>query len=359
MVDLGRDMSDALRASWDAGQSFESGGVIQSVWLQPLFASGTTAASSLLAGNVFLATADPGTLITIGAGKGSAVIGAGGKIIQHAPFVSASSAILPVVAPLMLFTTVSSVITGTRLDRIQSGLGTLSQVLARVRQFLETEAYARFQNATKHLDEIRSQFEHSQRFTEGMKSELAHVRRDLGLLRHQYGHLAHREIGSEEDARAAVWDINLFFLSTVMDIRADILRLYLTLQDDPTYAGRRQARLVRRVEQCTNTFRTLLDKDPIARFHEALSQSSEGASLDLRRHLKTWFGRERAGIRNVEAILETFEETREPIESWISAVDSGTGSDSEASIVVYRDQDGERALHARYTRDLRLQQVGV
>ena len=118
VVDLGRDISDALRVSWDAGHPFESGGVIQSVWLQPLFSTGTTAASSLLAGNVFLATADPSTLITIGAGKGSAVIGVGGKIINHAPFVSASSALLPVVAPLMLFTTVSSLVTGARLDRI-------------------------------------------------------------------------------------------------------------------------------------------------------------------------------------------------------------------------------------------------
>ena len=54
VVDLGRDISDALRVSWDAGHPFESGGVIQSVWLQPLFATATTAASSLLAGNVFL-----------------------------------------------------------------------------------------------------------------------------------------------------------------------------------------------------------------------------------------------------------------------------------------------------------------
>ena len=37
VVDLGRDISDALRPSWDAGHAFESGGLIQSLWLQPLF----------------------------------------------------------------------------------------------------------------------------------------------------------------------------------------------------------------------------------------------------------------------------------------------------------------------------------
>ena len=134
----------------------------------------------------------------------------------------------------------------------------------------------------------------------------------------------------------------------------------LHLQDDPTYAGRRHAKLVRKVEQCTNTFRALLAKDPIARFHETLSQSSEGALLDPRRHFKRWFRRERSTrIGRVEEILETFNEVREPIERWVTAVDSGTGSDCDASIVVYRDLEGGRALHARYTRDLRLQQVGV
>ena len=72
----------------------------------------------------------------------------------------------------MLFMTVSSMITGARLDRMQRTLGALSEVLERVHHLMEAEAYATFQSATKHLDEIRSQFEHSQRFTDGMKSEL-------------------------------------------------------------------------------------------------------------------------------------------------------------------------------------------
>ena len=262
VIDLGRDVSDALRASWDAGCRLESGGVIESAWLQPLFGTGSAAASSLLAGNVFLATANPATLMTIGTGVGSAVMGPSG-IVAQAPFVAAGSALLPVVAPVMLFMTVSAIITGARLDRMQKTLGALSEVLDRLRHLGETDAYATFQSATKHLDDVWSQFEHSRRFTDGMKAELVQARRDLNRLHHQYGHLANREIHSETDARAAVSDINLFFLSSVMDIRADVLRLYLTLQDNPGYAGQRQAELGSKVEQCNNTFTALLEKDPI------------------------------------------------------------------------------------------------
>ena len=40
--------------------------MIDSAWLQPLLGAGSTAASSLFADNVFLATVNPQTLMTIG-----------------------------------------------------------------------------------------------------------------------------------------------------------------------------------------------------------------------------------------------------------------------------------------------------
>ena len=87
---------------------------------------GSTAASSLMAGNVFLATANPATLMTIGSGVGSAVMGSTG-IVAQAPFIAAGSALMPVVTPVVLFTTVSSVVMCARLDRAQRTLGRLRQ----------------------------------------------------------------------------------------------------------------------------------------------------------------------------------------------------------------------------------------
>ena len=359
VVDLGGELSAALRASWDDGRPFESGGVIDSVWLQPLFAAGSTAASSLAAGNVFFVTANPETLMVIRGGLSSAIIGEGGRIIGHAPFMAASSAILPVVAPVMLFMTVSSLITGARLDRMQRALGTLSEVLARVRQVMETETYAKFQTATKQLGEVWSQFEHSQRFTDGMKAELVQARRDISRLHHQFGHLTSRKIGSEEDAKTAASDINLFFLSSLMDIRADVLRLFLTLQDDPEYTGQRQAALRAKFEQTNRRLKALLEEDPIRRFHHELRREMD-EGLYPRRLLRRWLGREqRAKIRTVETIREDFRPIRERIESWTSASDSANDAAYEQSIVVHRSLDGERALHAHHTQGLRLQREGA
>ena len=247
MIDLGREVSETVRASWPVARPFQSGGAIDSGWLLPFIGAGSTAASSLFAGNVFLATANPATLMTIGAGVGSAVMGPTG-IIAQAPFVAASSALMPVVAPVMLFMTVSSAMIGARLDRVQRALGALSEGLERVRHLMEAEDYARLESAAEQLDEIGSQFEHGQRFTEGMKIALMLAKRDVNRLRRKFGHLVMREVRSERDAGLAVADINLFALSSLTDLRADALRLQLTLQDDPHFAVRRETVLRKKVE---------------------------------------------------------------------------------------------------------------
>ena len=231
----------------------------------------TIARQGEIPGNVFVATVNRATLMTIGAGVGSAVMGPTG-IIAQAPFVAASTALMPVVAPVMLFMTVSSAMTGARLDRVQRALGALSEGLERVRHLMEAEDYARLESAAEQLDEIGAQFVHGQRFTEGMKIALMLAKRDVNRLRRKFGHLAMREIRSEQDARLAVSDINLFVLSTLTDLRADALRLQLTLQDDPHYAERREAVLRKKVEQCADTFRELLDRNPVGSYRDQLQQ---------------------------------------------------------------------------------------
>ena len=371
LVDLGREASEALRASWPAGHPFPSAGVIDSTWLQPLLGVGSTAASSLLAGNVFLATANPQTLMTIGTGVGSAVMGSTG-IVAQAPFVAASTALIPVVAPVMLFMIVGSVTTGARLDRVQQALGALSENLVRVRYLLEAGDDARIESASEQLDEIGAQFQHGQRFTEGMKIELVSARRDVTWLRRKFGHLAIREIRSEDDARVAVSDINLFVLSSLTDLRADALRLHLTLQDDPHYAERRQAVLRRKVELCANSFKTLLAHDPLMAFRNQLQQDLDelgrfeflpwGLTDTAAQVIRTLGGGRslKQQIRTTDTILdEDLAPVRSRMQRWVSELEASAVAAREESIVFYRERNGRRALRAYHTRDLRLQQAAA
>ncbi len=213
LVDLGRDASDALRATWSAGQPFESGGVVDGACLLPMLGAGSMAASSLAAGNVFLATVNPATLMTIGSGVGSAVMGPTG-IVSQAPFIAASGALMPVVAPMMLFATVSSVMMCSRLDRAQRTLGRLAVAVERVRRLMEAEDYARFETAAERIDEIQSEFEYARRFASDVPDRLSRVERDVSLLRSKYGLLMTDAVTSEEDATSAVRDLNRFFMAS-------------------------------------------------------------------------------------------------------------------------------------------------
>ena len=355
LVDLGSDASDALRASWSTARPFQSGGVIESAWLLPLLGAGSTTASSLLAGNVFLATANPATLMTIGSGLGSAVMGAGG-IVAQAPFVAASTALMPVVAPVMLFTTVSSVVMGARLDRVQRSLGRLYDAVESVRGLLDADDHARFETAAEQLEKIQSEFEDQQRFPEDADIKLALVKNEVKQLRQKYGRLLTGNIDSEDSARSAVSDLNRFFLASLHDIQADLLRLYLALQSDPEFVELRQARLRQKIERYGEDFRQILSDDRLGAFHRKLKE-------DLAKSKWRWLpggwriplgGGLAATTRNVRAIRKDFHSIRARIKRWIDAFESSAGPSHEHSVVIYREPAGERTLRAVHTRDIRL-----
>jgi len=358
LVDLGSEASKALQASWSTDHPSRSGRAIDSTWLLPTLGAGSTAASSLMAGNVFLATANPATLMTIGSGVGSAVMGPTG-IISQAPFIAASSALMPVVAPVMLFTTVSSVMMCSRLDRAQKTLSRLSEVVERVRALLDAEDYARFETAAEGIDEIRSEFEHARRFASDVPGRLAKIDHDVGLLRSKYGILMTGAVDSEEGARAAVADLNRFFLACLYDIQIDVLQLHLALQNDPDVVEFRLSRIREKLERYGGDFRQVLDDDRVGAYHRelkgGLAKSRPGRLL---RGLRLPFGGEPAGkVRRVRAIRRDFDDGRRRVERWVEALDAATDESRREAVVFYREARGERALRAYRTGELRVEEV--
>ena len=363
LVDLGSSASDALRAAWrETGKHpHESGGVVESAWLLPTLGGASMASSSLLAGNVFLATANPATLMTIGTGVGSAVMGPAG-IVAQAPFVAASTAMMQVVAPLMLFATVSAVVTGARLDRVQRSLGRLSDAVDRVQRVLGARDYARFESAASVLDGLGSEFAQFRRFGTGDAATLALARQSTKELRAQFGQLAEGPVTSENDARHAVADLNRSFLATILDLRADVFRVYLALQEDPDRVEHRQSRLGQEIERCAGHFRRILDDDRVGAFHRRFREEHLGSRwkwLDrlppvVRRRLE---GKVDSALERVEAIRQDDNAVRARISDWVKAFEVAVDEAREHSIVVYREPDGERALRAVRTRAVRLEKA--
>ena len=356
LVDLGRDASIALRASWPTDQPFQSGGVVESTWLLPMLGAGSTAASSLMAGNVFLATANPATLMTIGSGVGSAVMGSTG-IVAQAPFIAASSALMPVVAPVMLFTTVSSVMMCARLDRAQRTLGRLYEVVERVRRLLDAEDYARFETAAERIDEIRSEFEHCRRFASDVPDKLARIDHDVGVLRSKYGLLTAEAVDSEDAAQAAVSDLNRFFLASLYDVQTDVLQLYLAIQNDPDVVEFRQSRLREKIERYGGDFRQVLEDDWLGAYHRELKEALSKSGWRLPRRLG--FGAPKARLRKVRAIRKDFNACQARIHRWVEASGTITEESRRRGVVFFREAHGERALRAYHTGEVRVEGVAA
>lgn len=358
LVDLGQEASAALRGLWSVDQPFQSGGVVDSTWVLPTLGAGSTAASSLLAGNVFLATANPATLMTIGSGVGSAVVGPTG-IIAQAPFVAASSALMPVVAPIMLFTTISSVMLCARLDRAQQTLGQLAEVVERIRALLDAEDYARFETAAEYIDEIRSEFEHARRFASDVPDRLSRVDHEVGVLRSKYGLLMTGAVNSEDSARMAVSDLNRFFLASLYDTQIDVLQLHLALQNDPDVVEFRLSRLRGKLERYGGDFRQVLEDDRVGEYHRELKGGLAKSRFGrLRRGLRLPFGGEPAArVRRVRAIRKDFDAGQRRVQQWVESLEAATDESRRESVLFYREADGERALRAYHTDEVRVEGV--
>lgn len=363
LVDLGQDISDALRASWaNPDRPFQSGGIMDSAWLPGLLGVGGTAADSvrscLSKGQLFVATANVDDLVRSKAGGYLATMrdATTGRFTQSAPFVPATAgqSVLASIDPTMLSVAVSSAVIVARLNRMEKELGKLSAMVERMRQLLEAEDYARFETAAEQINEIQSEFEHHGRFASDVNSRLSLVDRDVNLLRHKYGRLATRDIRSPEDAQSVVVDLNRFYLSSLHDVRIDVLQLCLALQDDSAHVAHRQTQLLAKVERYREDFKKIVYDDRVGAFHRRLkgdlAKSRWNYVPGLARGLK-------AKVRNFRKIRKDFHSARARIERWIDAFDSTTDESRAQSIVIYQELEGERALRAYYTSDLQLQRV--
>ena len=360
IVDLGTDVSTKLRLLMDEniltrGEPFQSGGMLGSACL-PLLGVGSTVSSSLFAGNIFLATANPATLMQIGAGAGSAVMGPGG-IVAQAPFIAAGGAMIPVVAPVMFFMTVSSMMMSVRFDQIQASLNQLATAVEQLLMREVAEDYGILLSAMARLRDIGGEFDECRRFTEEMKIRLALVERDVNVLHHKYNVLSTRPVDSVPGAALAVPDMHLFTISSLADLQVDRLRLKLALQDNPNDVSRSFSMLNSKVDRHETSFRALLDKDSVQGYQEQLKESVDGMSWWKRNVFATGERRQKEkDITSTGAIrADSLDNLRLNIAHWSQDL-AGRDAGQEQSVVYYRENAGKGNVKAYYTRDLQLEQ---
>ena len=60
-------------------------------------------------------------------------------------------------------------------------------------------------------------------------------------------------------------------------------------------------------------------------------------------------------VRSVRRIRKDFDAGRRRVERWVEALEAATDESRQECVVFYREADGERALRAYHTRDIRLE----
>ena len=360
VVDLGSVISHDVRAliqrnTLTHGEPFRSGGVLGTSCL-PILGAGSAAASSLFAGNVFLATANPATLMALNGGVTSAVMGSTG-IVAQAPFIAASTAIMPVVLPLMFFMTVSSMMMSVRFGRLETSLNRLAQMIEDVLKRDVAGDYGEVLGALTRLQDVSAEFDESRRFTDEMKIRLALVERDLSAVHYKYDLLTTKSVTSEVGAKLAPTDQHLYALSGIASIYVDRQRLRLALQDNPDDVARSVRALNQKVDQTRTGFAKLLEDNPLVQYERELKKSLDDmgwwAKNVLRRNEKDELESTSASVLGVRA--DDLTPVLSSMRSWSDSLGELDDAGLAQSVVYFRDTDGKGKLKAYYTSDLRLE----
>ena len=370
VVDLGSEVSRDVRSLigrnvQDHGKPFRSGGTLSAACL-PLAGAGSVVASSLAAGNVFLATANPATLMSIGSGVGSAVMGSGG-IVAQAPFIAASNAILPVIAPVAIFMTLSSTMMSVQFRRLQTSLDSLTVAIHYLLERAVNDDYAQVLSAIARLQEIARECEASQQFTDDAKIRLALVERDLSVARYRHA-LAIDEPAPGQDAgprdgsselrmHAMPAQKYLYALSSVAGIHVEGVRLRLAVLENAEGLVRRVEALDERVRAFISDADNLLREDEVERYREDLLNSRDEMSWLQRNFLQREIAKALlVKAERAEAIRENeMAQVRDAIVNWSESMAARNDRARQQSIVYYRDDNGEGEPLAYYTDEVRLE----
>lgn len=315
-------------------------------------AAGGTGLSAATAGTLFMATADPSTLMQLGAGVGAAVMGPSGITAQAAFLPVASS--LPVVAPLLAVHALSTAVTMRQFDLMDRKIDEVRATLDRLLARYEAEMTAQLITASSVIDEVQHQYESAGGFSQDMLVRLALAERDLRIAAQRARVLADsydiEHIQDADAAKRANHDIQAAIFTTFVELRAAYLRVGVDIQENPGTVATSRSRLAQTLSESLSLWDKLLGRatqleERIGRQETALKDrnllqklaSSEKKELEsLQEALRETQKAERAIIDGLGPLKHDIASTLEQLES--------SDQKKQGTLVYWQDDDGEHAF---------------
>ncbi len=361
------------REQWAKSGSLVSNGgkVAPSTILSVVGAAGGSAGlSTAMSGQLFIATANPATLMAIKGGVGSAVVGAGGSIVGQAPFIAASSAIVPVVAPLIVFQAISTFMVMKQFALVRKDLARIERALERVLHRTEATFASELVAISQRLESLEEQFSDERQFSTDMIVRLALAEERVTALCERYKLLnGSQDISadaSEADLDFKVHDSRLAVIASSMGLRIGYLRLALSLQESPARTAHLMGAFVALCDQHDDLLKTIKEEGEMTEaMVEKLDKVVEGMGW-YQRNMPNWLlgsRSDRVESEKASGKLQQHRERQLEVENQEipAATDLGMqarnaikGSD-DLALVYWKDEFGE---HSYYVEGLPYEVVG-
>lgn len=326
-------------------------------------AAAATGLSAAFSSTLFMATANPATLMTIGNGVGSAVMGAGG-IVAHAPFIAVASS-LPVAAPILAVQALSTAVIMQEFKKVDRKLDTIKHTLDEAVARIEATHAGEFLSASRIVDDVYRQYGLDGAFSNDMLIRLALAERDVKALAARFQQLVDsREATNFEDLREvqqANYDAHSAMLGSFVELRIAYLRVCVDMQENPKSVASSTELLKASIDDRLEFWERLLErsrklKDGIRGIETKLQDMNwaqrnfpaflggEGASAErklanLNAAYTSTMESELEIMREFHALIESAKTTRAALDS------STTTADGESPTLVYwRDESGDHSF---------------
>lgn len=355
----GSYMEDAKAVSPQGAQSIAVAGA----------AGGATALSGAFSSSLFIATADPSTLMQIGNGYGAAVMGAKG-ITSHAPFIPVASS-LPVVAPILAIHALSSAMMMQQFRQVDQKLKSIKSSLDRVLARIEATHAGQLLSSSNIVDELYHQYELEGVFSHDMLTRLALAERDVSALATRFRHLVEGQVVTDvdepEDVQRANYDAHSAMLASFANLRIAYLRVCVDMQENPKSVNVALKRLKAQLQGSTTFWEQLLHRSQVIKekiseletqlqdrnwAERNLPKVTGGKSSSQEKELETLKDAYTATMESELGIMKNFHSLIQAAENTLTALDNlKTPTDAAPTLVYWKDESGE---HSFVTEQLQL-----
>lgn len=326
-----------------------------------------TVLSASLSSTLFMATANPATLMSLGGGVGSAVMGVNG-IVGQAPFIAVGSS-LPIVAPLMAMQALNAIVMLQQFKQVDRKLDAIKGTLDRAIARSEATHAGELLSASDIVDEVYRQYEEAGSFSNDMLIRLALAEHDARRLAERFRFLfdthAIADVDDIADVQRANYDAHSAMLGSFLDLRIAYLRVCVDMQENPKSLESSLGQLKDKIRVGADFWQQLVSRS------ETLRQViSEREKLLNDRNLVERFlpefagGRGAAGDRKLAALKDAYVSTLESelvivkgfdsliqsAKQTLNALENPKGLSSSSTLVYWQDETGEHSFSTEKLR---------